>query len=519
MLEGKGYKAFEAGKKYMPGEKFYYNNRGRALIFGTMGTRPIEKGVKILASHIDSPRLDLKPNPVFEKDGIAQLKTHYYGGVRKYQWVARELALHGDIYRKDGSVVHVTLGEDDNDPIFYISDLLPHLAKDQNARTLKDGIKGEEMKGVFGGIDFLRSVAMGEKPAIGRRVAIVGGGNTAMDACRTAVRLGAEEVFVVYRRTRAEMPAEAIEIKEAEEEGVQFKFLRTPVEITSVDGKVTGVKLQVMELGEPDERGRRRPVAMEGQFEELQLDAVIMAIGQRNDAEGFDALPTTARGTIAANERNFATELAGVFACGDAVNRGAGIAIEAIAGAIEAAKAVHEFLCGRVYEGSETIVSEREVSEKDFADRERLPRAEMPVRDAAERRCDFNEVILGLSEESARAEAKRCLECGCHDYEDCRLIRYAKLLKTDTKRLSGEFHPGFTETRLKAIERNQRKCITCNLCVRVCEEKAKKGILGLVGRGFTTVIKPEFNDSAVLDFCKDCRLCAEFCPTGALRIC
>lgn len=381
------------------------------------------------------------------------------------------------------------------------------------------GIKGEELKGVFGGIDFLRSVAMGEKPAISRRVAIVGGGNTAMDACRTAVRLGAEEVFVVYRRTRAEMPAEAIEIKEAEEEGVQFKFLRTPVEITSVDGKVTGVKLQVMELGEPDERGRRRPVAMEGQFEELQLDAVIMAIGQRNDADGFDALPTTARGTIAANERNFATELAGVFACGDAVNRGAGIAIEAIAGAIEAAKAVHEFLSGRVYEGSETIVSEREVSEKDFADRERLPRAEMPVRDAAERKCDFNEVILGLSEESARAEAKRCLECGCHDYEDCRLIRYAKLLKTNTKRLSGEFHPGFTETRLKAIERNQRKCITCNLCVRVCEEKSKKGILGLVGRGFTTVIKPEFNDSAVLDFCKDCRLCAEFCPTGALRIC
>ncbi len=154
MLEAKGYKAFEPGKKYMPGEKFYYNNRGRALIFGTMGTRPIEKGVKILASHIDSPRLDLKPNPVFEKDNIAQLKTHYYGGVRKYQWVARELALHGDIYKKDGSVVHVTIGEDDNDPIFYISDLLPHLAKDQNTRTLKDGIKGEELNVWVGTLKF-----------------------------------------------------------------------------------------------------------------------------------------------------------------------------------------------------------------------------------------------------------------------------------------------------------------------------------------------------------------------------
>ena len=154
MLEEKGYKPFEAGKKYMPGEKFYYNNRGRALIFGTMGTRPIEKGVKILASHIDSPRLDLKPSPVFEKENIAQLKTHYYGGVRKYQWVARELALHGDIYKKDGSVVHVNIGEDENDPIFYISDLLPHLAKDQNSRTLKDGIKGEELNVWIGTLKF-----------------------------------------------------------------------------------------------------------------------------------------------------------------------------------------------------------------------------------------------------------------------------------------------------------------------------------------------------------------------------
>ena len=149
-LEAKGYKPFESGKKYVPGEKFYYNNRGRALIFGTMGTRPIEQGVKILASHIDSPRLDLKQRPVYEKDELALFKTHYYGGVRKYQWVARALALHGDVYKKDGSVVHVTIGEDENDPVFMVSDLLPHLSKDQNQRTLKDGLKGEEMNVVIG---------------------------------------------------------------------------------------------------------------------------------------------------------------------------------------------------------------------------------------------------------------------------------------------------------------------------------------------------------------------------------
>lgn len=150
MLEAHGYKAFEPGKKYMPGEKFYSNNRGRALIFGTMGKRPIEQGVKILASHIDSPRLDLKQRPLYEESELALLKTHYYGGVRRYQWAARPLALHGDMYKKDGSVVHVTIGEDENDPVFIVSDLLPHLAKDQNQRTLKDGLKGEEMNVVIG---------------------------------------------------------------------------------------------------------------------------------------------------------------------------------------------------------------------------------------------------------------------------------------------------------------------------------------------------------------------------------
>lgn len=150
LLEKKGYRPFEAGKKYMPGEKFYSSNRGRALIFGTMGSRPIEQGVKILASHIDSPRLDLKQRPLYESEELALLKTHYYGGVRKYQWVARPLALHGDVYKKDGSVVHVTIGEDENDPVFMVSDLLPHLSKDQNERKLKDGIKGEELNVVIG---------------------------------------------------------------------------------------------------------------------------------------------------------------------------------------------------------------------------------------------------------------------------------------------------------------------------------------------------------------------------------
>ena len=378
-------------------------------------------------------------------------------------------------------------------------------------------VKGEDLKGVWGGIDFLRAAVDGGNPEIGGRVAIVGGGNTAMDACRTAIRLGAKDVFVVYRRTRNEMPADDIEIVEAEEEGVKFKFLCAPDEILGADGRVAGMRLQVMELGEPDERGRRRPVPVEGRFEEIRLDSVIAAIGQKNDPDGFADLPQTKWGTIAADVCNFATAIPGVFACGDTVNDGAGIAIGAIGQANEAALAVDAYLNGGEYRPEKPVISEREVTDRDFENRERIERVKMPHRTPEERRNDFREVNLGLSAEAAMAEARRCLECGCHDYADCRLIRYANRLRSDTGRLKGEFHPGYVEARLECIERNQRKCIGCNLCVRVCEEKAKKGLLGLVDRGFKTVIKPEFNTPEAISGCRDCRMCAEVCPTGALR--
>ncbi|MBR7081389.1 MAG: FAD-dependent oxidoreductase [Oscillospiraceae bacterium] len=377
---------------------------------------------------------------------------------------------------------------------------------------------GEDLEGVFGGIDFLREVALGGKPAIGRKTAIVGGGNTAMDACRTAVRLGAEEVSIIYRRTRAEMPAEDIEIEEAEEEGVIFRFLTNPAEILGKDGRVTGVKLQVMKLGEPDERGRRAPVPVEGEFIELPLDSIIIAAGQKNDPAGFDALPKTQKGTVAADEHFFTTSLEGVFAAGDVTNRGAGIAVEAIAEANAAAKAIDAYLLGMELTYKEPVLSRREVENIDFTVYEKRARAVMPQRAAAERRNDFKEINLGFSEDTARAEAARCLKCGCHDYGDCRLIKYADQYDTDCKKFSGDFHTRFTETALRVIERNQNKCILCNLCVRTCENEAKKGILGLVGRGFDTVIKPEFKGIDIETVCRDCLKCADACPTGALKI-
>ena len=383
------------------------------------------------------------------------------------------------------------------------------------------GCPGEDQQGVLGGIDFLREVSLGNAPDIGKKVAVVGGGNTAMDACRTAVRLGAEEVYVVYRRTRNEMPAEDIEIEEAMEEGVTFKFLTNPAEILGENGRVKAVKLQVMELGEPDASGRRSPVPVEGKFEMLEVDTVIAAIGQKLEPTGFDSLEMTKKGNISADEATYRTSLEGVFAVGDATNKGASIAIEAIGEANRASQVIDAYLNGREISYRRPFVSEREVTENlkaQLAGKPHAARIKMPQRSPEERRHDFQEINLGFAEADARAEAARCLECGCHDYADCKLIRCANLYEIHPERLEGEQHPGFVEEKLVCIERNQRKCILCNLCVRTCDEVAGKAILGLVGRGFQTVIRPEFNDPATIADCVNCRKCAEICPTGALRI-
>ena len=380
--------------------------------------------------------------------------------------------------------------------------------------------KGEDLPGVFGGIDFLREVALGNKPEIGTKTAVVGGGNTAMDACRTAKRLGAENVYVIYRRTRAEMPAEDIEIEEAIEEGVEFLFLTNPDEIIAGDnGKVCGVRLQVMELGEPDEKGRRRPVAVEGKFIDLELDSVIISAGQKNDPNGFEGIPSTQWGTIIADENTQATEIPGVFAAGDTTNKGASIAIAAIDEGNKAADGMIAYLNGETQNFRENIISKRNPKKEDFADIEKAQRVVMPTVEPEVRNKNFCAVNLGITEEQAVREAKRCLECGCHDYGECKLIKYADGDCVNCSHFCGDKHKTEKETKLVTIERNRGKCILCGACVRVCEEKVGKGILGLVGRGFTTVVKPEFNDGRVTtDYCAGCMECVENCPTGALKI-
>ena len=391
-------------------------------------------------------------------------------------------------------------------------------------RSSSVGCPGEGLKGVVGGIDFLQNINLGKRPAIcGKNVAVVGGGNVAMDACRLAVRFGAEKVYVIYRRTRAEAPAEDLEIEEALEEGVIFKFLTNPAEILGTeDGRVKGISLQVMQLGEPDASGRRKPIPIPGVYEMLDVDMVISAIGQKVDSHGLEGVGLTQKGTISADLGNCRTNLEDVFAAGDVTNRGPSIAVEAIAEGNRAAEAIDRYLNGLPLGEPKPYYSEREVTdafvEKLKAEHPTAPRAVMPVQAPAIRRSNFRSVNLGFSDAQAREEARRCLECGCHDYDDCRLIRFANQEPIDPARLAGSKHQCFTERRLVSIERDQGKCILCNLCVRTCREEVGKGLLGLVGRGFKTVIRPEFMDTDAVSGCKDCLLCAERCPTGALKI-
>ena len=378
-------------------------------------------------------------------------------------------------------------------------------------------VPGEDLEGVHGGIDFLERLGLGERPTLGKRVAVCGGGNTAMDCCRTAVRLGAEEVYVVYRRTRNEMPAADIEIEEAEEEGITFKFLTNPIEFYGKDGHVTGMKLQVMELGEPDASGRRRPVPVEGKTEDIPIDDVLMAIGQRANCEGVASEILTQRGTIACDEMTFRTSMDNVFAAGDVTNRGAGIAIEAIAEAQKAALCINNYLEGDEVRAKVPYFVKRDVTAEEFEDRPKQKRERMPGLSPEGRRDNFEPIYFGFTEEQALREASRCLECGCHDYYDCRLIRFANWFDVDPSKFAGEMHEREDKDVVsEVIIHDPDKCVLCGLCYRVCDQEVGKTFLGLYNRGFSTEINPMVPKEAQ-SFCAGCLKCVESCPTGAMR--
>ena len=282
--------------------------------------------------------------------------------------------------------------------------------------------KGEDQgfKNFMPGVDFLAKAARGEKPLKGERVAVVGGGNVAMDCVRTARRLGFTDVNLIYRRTEAEMPADPLEIKEAKEEGVKFHVLMNPAEIIAENGKVVGLQCLRMKLGEPDKSGRRRPVPVEGSEFVMDIDAVIPAIGQACTVDGF--LPgnqdiISRWNTLVVDEATCQSKVAHLFGGGDCAT-GPSILIAALAAGKHAAGAIAQFIeTGTCQPGPDEMLESLTASKTLFEPEDPFgypgctKREEPPVLDPDVRIKNFDEVESGFRPHQARQEAGRCLRC------------------------------------------------------------------------------------------------------------
>ena len=299
--------------------------------------------------------------------------------------------------------------------------------KDANLR-----VEGENLKGCYTGIDFLSRLAAGDAPPIGQMAAVIGGGNTAIDCSRNLIRLGAQKVYIVYRRTRGEMPANEVEIDAAEHEGVQFLFLAAPVKVKGdADDQVTHLEYLKMELGEPDASGRRRPVPIEGSETLLETDMIITAIGQSPDVsftersqQRLAELKITRWSTINVNPQTLQTNIPYLFAAGDAAT-GPSLVVDAIGGGRRAARSIHQYVMGQAVTAQPKELGKDLIAESIFDHVEGIiknPRAPMPELPVKERICSFVEVDQVLKESAAKSESNRCLHCclTCYDKDDAR---------------------------------------------------------------------------------------------------
>lgn len=379
------------------------------------------------------------------------------------------------------------------------------------------GIEGEDLPGVISGIDFLRRISGGEKIHLGTRVAVIGGGNIAIDAARTCVRIGAEDVTIVYERSRMELPASHREMAEAEAEGVKLFSMAAPTGIhAGQDG--LNIEIQRMRLGEPDQHGSRVPEAVPGSESVHQADTVIIAIGQTPEIEdGSSGLEITNRG-IFAFEETYATRLDGVFAAGDAVH-GPRTVVEAVGAARKAADAIHSYLTeGVVHAAPASFAITKgefleELDMRNYEDLPQIPRQEMPVRRPETILNDFSEIETGYTEAMATKEAARCLSCGCHAVDKCVIRREAPNYEVDLA------HYGIGTRLNYKVNRDHpfitidlNKCVLCRRCKSVCEYEAIK----LEEGQLESVEELRPVSLSINDNCVFCGACADNCPTGAL---
>ncbi len=342
-------------------------------------------------------------------------------------------------------------------------------------QSFKMNIEGEDdFTQAIESIDFLRDVALGDRHIPGKRVAVIGGGNVAIDAARTCLRMGCKEVSIAYRRTRKEMPADEEEVEQAEEEGVKFSFLTIPVAVTGENGQLTALKCLRAKLVKKQGSNRMSPVPIDGSEYLLEVDAVITAIGQRVEQAcmaDLEALKWTRRNTISVDMANMTTSIPGVFAAGDAVT-GPATVVEAIGGGKRAAEAIDRYLFG-IPQPEQPPVPVRRARidhlEVPASTKMILKRPEMPLLNIDRRRTTFQQVELGYSENMVREEARRCLRCDiCRRCGDCVKVCRDKMGIDALQMGYLDFdHPVATDFRQTA-----ERCILCGACATNCPNEA-----------------------------------------------
>ena len=385
------------------------------------------------------------------------------------------------------------------------------------------GIVGDDAEGVLAGVPFLNQVNQGTLSSLHGDVVVIGGGNTAIDAARAAVRLGAARVTMAYRRDRAQMPAFTHEVDAALAEGVVLRCLLAPVSVVVREGRVAGLLVQQMALGEPDASGRPRPVPLAGTEHVIEAAHVIAALGEKPDRlEDEPEVPGPLHEVDAAT---LVTSHPRVFA-GDFVS-GPGTAIGAIAAGRRAAVAID----GALREGRPTHPRARITSRRDAlshphaADYRHVrpgARAASVERPPEARACDFAEAAATLPEAAGRAEAARCMQCGCPAYDRCALRPLIDEYGADQRRVAGEHHRFPPEEVRPGLVLEMNRCIRCARCVRVCRDVVGVGAFDFVGRGFDVRLLFALSDEAARGRCDVCLAagapCAETCPTGALLL-
>ncbi len=379
------------------------------------------------------------PNTVLDRDlkALRELGVAFRGGQR----LGEELDLDGLV--TDFDAVFLALGA---------------------WRSRRMQVPGEELRGVWQGVPLLKAVREGRLTQLSGHVAVIGGGNTAVDAARVALRLGASSVKLLYRRDREAMPAWDHELQMALEEGVELVTLVAPL---SVEGsvEVEALRLQRMRLGEPDASGRRRPVPLAADPLWLPVSHVISAIGEQPETEGITLAKEQG---LLVDLETLLSSRQGVFAGGDVVT-GTTTAVEAIAAGRRAALSIDHFLrTGTPAHPAPPRVSRRSgLGPEDLPHIERGPRAQAPCRDPAERQADFEEAELGLDEDAARLEAARCLSCGCDAFSMCGMRKLMEQTGVEQVRLLGSGHRYVPETLRSGLHLDMNKCIRCARCIRI----------------------------------------------------